>query len=52
MEEGEYSCEDEGEEDSGGGGALPPFPLPPLPEETSRLGGLELSPYSFVFLSS
>ena len=48
VEEGQDACE---EEDSGEGGGLSPFPLPPL-EEPSPLGGLELSACSLVFLSS
>ena len=56
MEECEYACEEEDEEDGGEGGGLSPFPLPhfPLPplEEPSPLGGLELSPCNLLFLSS
>ena len=52
VEEHEDACEEEDEEDGGEGGGLPPFPLPPPPEEPSPFGGLELSPYNLVFLSS
>ena len=51
VEEGEDACEEEDEEDGGEGGYFSPFPFPPL-EEPSPLGGLELSPYNLVFLSS
>ena len=52
MEEDEDEGEDGGEDDGGVDGGLSPFPLPPHPGEPSPLGGLELSPYNLVFLSS
>ena len=52
VEEDEDEGEDCGEDDGGVDGGLSPFPLPPPPGEPSPLGGMELSPYNLVFLSS
>jgi len=52
VEEGEYVCEYEYEEDGVERGGLPPFPLPSHPENPYPLAGFELSLYSLVFLSS
>jgi len=52
VEEGEDACEEEDEKYGGEDGGLPPFLLPPPLKELSPLGGLELSPYNLVFLSS
>lgn len=56
MEKCEDACEEEDEEDGGEGVGLSPFPTPPFPlpllEDPSPLGGLELSPYNPLFLSS
>ena len=51
VEEGEYACEEQEEEDGGEGQGVSQFQLPP-PEEPSPLGGLELSACNLVFLSS
>ena len=52
MEEDEDEGEDGHEDDGDVDGGLSPFSLPPPPREPSPLGGLELSPYSLVSLSS